>query len=296
MVLHSNKSTAYADATWTRWNGAYVVARYPDYADTSWVEELRRLGNTDELHGVQSFVSLRQADRALRARVDLGVSNATVFVIDVNRVRGGLWLHFANEGCIPDLQMPTPVFFRHCAAHILAQSPLADLPRRICSIDPLCTTQELESIRGFSVRELVHQCHGRVKHAAVLAARGDAMFEAPTLRALETRIGDAFTSLRSPEILNEVVHARHRFDRELPKSIPILQRAHDVLAESLHSLQLSGEHTPDAQAIAELDSRESPHLQAADFAAAIAREIIGESGFSGLTRRFNYVWLDGRRI
>lgn len=98
-------------------------------------------------------------------------------------------------------------------------------------------------------------------------------------------------------VLREVLSTARAFDQEHQPSTAILNEASDVIASSLRqSAWFETIETSNQPLVAEYTSRDIDHLQAADFAAGWAGDILEYQGVRALANSFRRVIVNGHLL
>ena len=97
-------------------------------------------------------------------------------------------------------------------------------------------------------------------------------------------------------MLAEILSTRRVFDDESPKTVNVLNRMSEEIAESLKDGFVGSGSISDEPLVKEVSSRAIDELQAADIAAGWAREIVDVGDSGSLAARFERLWINGKRI
>jgi hypothetical protein len=284
----------------------YVLAQFRADADLAWVGQLRSQLSTEELKFKQvreNRTRLRQTAQLWR-RVENGVRQATLVVIDPEPVAGQVTRSWQSQGAISGVDYNQDNVIRGCAAAIVAGTPIAHLPHALATVSSwrrvlgaYRTVEETMRPRPFSAPtddftpESIQQAIGTgLRSALVFAARAHATFDVASMDETARSTRDAFHSPLSCEMLREVLSTSRTFDQEDDRSAEVLNRASEAIAEHLRDELPCVSDQPLVQ---EQDSRAIDHLQAADIAAGWAREIIDAGGVRALGAVFERVWVNG---
>lgn len=95
-------------------------------------------------------------------------------------------------------------------------------------------------------------------------------------------------------LLKEALSRDRYFDEGDTQSVDIIKRCVQEVESSLHYFY--DEDSLPHPIIAEIDSEQSPYIQAADWATGIARDVYGKSGIEGVKQKFKYVIYNGETM
>lgn len=239
----------------------YILAQFSESSNLDWARDLRAFLGGGELK-YKSFLGLRhrvQAKRKLWENIQSGTSEATVVVIENAFYIEAIIYRLQNEGA--DL------------GHDVAFEEMLRLAA-LCMIDhaPIMRLRDLSQdlLHGSGVRFAQYDAESvykRIGHkfsdAVVFAARANASFDIESLnRAASTN--DLFLSPYMPRMATELGRVERVFDNEHQKSAALLN---EMMAVA----------NPDGGAgtrVSESDSASVDALQAADFTAGFACEIM----------------------
>lgn len=302
-LIYPVAASTYADARETSGRGVarkYVMAQFQDDADLHWVGRLRVRLAQDELK-YKSFDlptrrQVKSSDSDLYKAVENGIAQATVIVVDPEPFALLSELQYKEQHAIAGHDFTRADITRDCAVAILAGTPIAYLPEKLT----LCSSSRLFfpaiSLNGFAPEELLARVGG-LHGAKVLAARSQAMFDVQRSSVINHAVPDLIVSPLRDLVFKEILSTARTFDKEHPDSINVLNEAADVISGSLagspwfQAVQRSPEPL-----VRESDSRAIDHLQAADFAAGWAGDMLEFQGPRTLVNSFRRVIVNGRLL
>ena len=97
------------------------------------------------------------------------------------------------------------------------------------------------------------------------------------------------------EMLKQAISSDRFFDQGHPQSTAIIKGCFDAIEESLDYSE-KGLEAFNRGRVEELDSKESIHIQACDWASGIARNIYEFEGLKGLKERFSCVVFNSKIV
>jgi hypothetical protein len=202
IILPTAVST-YGDATKTEGPlQKYVLAVCRSNVDYEWVRLTRAALVKEELK-YRDFIEARpklRANKDLWAKIENGVGQATIVVIDPHEVEGLVrdTLDKADVERAGNLERAVK---EGCAAEIVAGTPVTFLPAELAKALPMSMTKivSLETFTPDSIRKRIGK---DLNNAMLFAARAHATFDVPALDtggAASTR--DAFRSRRLAKVV-----------------------------------------------------------------------------------------------
>jgi len=253
---------------------------------------------TEEL----KYVQFREARPKLRTqkslwqRIENGVGQATIVVIDPSPIEAQVKHYISSEGLTPRDGITDKLIIETCATAIIKLTPVCYLPQELSFAVPWGTYQPIASLADFAPDKLKERIGGGLQQAMIFAARAHAIFDLPTLDTSMSSTRDVFRSPLARLLLAELLATERHFDNENPKTAFLLNQAADEIAIALgEQLPVVGTLT-DKPLVTEVDSKAIDEIQAADIAAGWARDILETSEPSTLGTRFDRVWVNGQRI
>jgi hypothetical protein len=300
-IIFPNSAGTFGDSTKTMGSALsrkYVLAQFRCDANFDWVRELRAHLVRDELKYPDLRANepkLRQ-DRILWPRVENGVGQASIIVIDTNRIHGAVVSRALRDGAdLQDLENDIEGMVDECATALVSGTPIAYLPHSLARVVPWASLDLMDSLERFTPTDIRARIGGGLTQAQIFAARAHAVFDLASAEADTDRTIDVFGDPLARVMLSELLATPRGFDIEAPNTLPVLNEAAQVIARAVSQGVASGEIGP-AQLVREVDSRARDELQAADVAAGYARELLEIGGENALPSRFERVWINGRRL
>jgi hypothetical protein len=294
-------ATTYADSTNTGGEGLlrkYVLAQYRSDANHEWVRELRRLLVKDELK-YEHFRGARPKlmhDRSLWGRIEAGVAQATVIIIDPEGVMEVLRAHYLGQDAEPGIDFTDDDLHEKCATALIAGTPIAYLPYELVRVTPWSMFLPIGNLHSFAPSEIQKEIGPGLRDAKVFAARAHAMFDVVQNDRTVATTRDVIRSPLARVLLYEVIATQRMFDKEHPRSADLLDHAVQQIAETMLDDLPVWENGGEERRIQEVDSRAIDEIQAADITAGWARELLELGNLRGLADRFGRVYVNGKII
>lgn len=300
-IIIPTSVTSYADSTRTPGDPLgrkYILAQYRSDADLEWVRETRARLVVDELKWSafkQSEPKLR-TDRRLWSRIESGISDATIIVIDTDRVLWGMTARALSDGAelIELEQQSMESIVDSCAAAIVGSTPIAYLPHNLVRVVPWTRLQLLDDLGSFTPEGIREKIGAGLRQAQIFAARAHAIFDLATEDDEAVRTDDVFRSPLARVMLAELLGTPRTFDVEDPNTLPLLNEAAATIADAL-AVSLPETNTG-SSLVQEADSRDIDEMQAADVAAGWASDLLQRGDEKSLAARFKRIWVNGRRL
>jgi hypothetical protein len=296
ILLPSSYST-YGDSTLTEGPfRKHVLAQFRSDASLEWIRELRAAMVRDEVK-YRDIVAMRpqlRSQRTLWGRVEAGVSQATIIVIDPKPIDEQIRdLTELQRRDIPKEQMDQYIN-DCCATAIVAGTPFAYLPLEVAQAVPWGAFDPIASLADFTPDAIRGKIGGGLKQAMMFAARAHAAFDLKSTDSAAS-VQEVFRSPLATVMLAELIATTRNFDAESPITASVLNSMADQIGAQVES------HLPLGLSAAkplvrEIDSRAADELQAADVAAGWAREILEVSDLRAVADKFERVWSNGRRV
>lgn len=302
LIIPVSYST-YGDSTTTEGPlRKYVLAQFRSDADLSWVIDLRAELVKDEL----KYKAFREARPRLRKNRDLwqafklGVAQATIIVSDpaplVDAVRDSYVAQGGKEGAdFGDAEL-----HQGGAAALISRTPIAYLPDELVKASCWSPGERLASLDDFSPKQIQEEIGEGLKTASVFAARAHATFDVATRDASTKTTRDVYRSPLAPIILGELMSISRQFDEEHPASAEVLNRASEEIGRFIMSHLATPPEMNDLMLpvpllplVGEVASENIDHIQAADIAAGLAREILETADAETLLKTFEGVIVNG---
>lgn len=284
--------TTYGDASVTEGGRLrkYVLAQFRADANLEWVR--------DELK-YRDFTAARprlRARRELWARVENGVGQATVIVIDPQPYDVALREVLRDERIGPPEGFDERFIVDECATALIRDTPIAYLPSELMKAVPWTRFMPIGSLYNFAPDEIRRRIGRGLREAMIFAARAHAMFDLDTV---QRHVEATPLIYRSPVVqvtLAELLSTARVFDKENQETVDVLNEAAEEIAKNLAEGILADENVTSQPLVTEIDSRQIDHIQAADIAAGWAREMLELSDIRFLAGRFECVWVNGVRV
>jgi len=235
-----------------------------------------------------------RSQRILWGRVETGVSQATIIIIDPKPIDEQVRdLTAVQQRKIPEEKIDEYVS-DCCATAIVAGTPFAYLPLEIAKAVPWGVYDPIASLADFTPTAIREKIGGGLKQAMIFAARAHAIFDLKSIDSANS-VQEVFRSPLATVMLAELIATTRNFDAESPTTAAALNSMADQIGAQVES------HLPLGLSAAkpivrELDSRAIDELQAADVAAGWAREILEVSDLRAVANKFERVWSNGRRV
>ncbi len=296
LIIPTSAST-FGDATKT--SGPfqrYILAQFRSDADLEWIRRARSKLVKAELKwsDVKEARPSLKKDRDLWTRIEKGVGQATIVVIDPGAYEP-LVRDTLDKVEIEKAGDETKAVVDACTSEVLAGTPIAYLPAELHKAVPWVSHQ-ITSLEKFSPKEIADALGGGLKHAVIFAARAHAIFDVARLDESKSTTD----ALRSPRlarvILPEILSTARYFDIENPATVKLLNKAVDIIASAITGAFPGLGDIADQPLVIETDSKGYDELQASDVAAGWAREMLELSDAKNLGSQFERVWLNGKRI
>jgi hypothetical protein len=292
MIRRNFASVAYGDSCKTGTN-AYVLAQFRADANLGWVQDLRSLLDVKELK-FKHYDRRRHevaANRRVFQALHAGIEQAEITIIDRPQYQEYAYFAFIYDGADPKGDFDIDDVNRRAAFKMIWDSPLGKLAR-FRNFDWFLG--ESNSAPASLIEEVQEEVGGKLNDAVVLAARSHAMLTpSETWELIETI--SPFGSKSLPHRLNLVLQMRRTFDTEHAKSVPVLNRFVEDAADAIHLpsglTRLYGHRAP----VVEESSHTTTHIQAADFAAGWAADMLISTNrdYRTLARKFCVVIKNG---
>lgn len=299
--------TGYSDSTKTGDN-KYVLASFRADANLGWVVDLRSFLNLAELK-YRDYLPQKQrvaSHARIQTHLNKGIAEAELTVIDVTRYVGYAYVDLVNQGAEPLGDFDLSTLHRMAADDMLLDSPFSlrrdemhsGFPTDSSLVRQRCFRGALQELPDFDPSEIRRRAGGKLRDVQVLAARAYSMLspsEYQELRflACEPRVG--FGLRRNIERIKKLAHF---FDTEHTKSLPLLNELVGQIAEVSGIPSRLASVLTSKTPVREASSTTSDHIQAADFAAGWASDLLVSTNndFRALARQVRWVTLNGVNI
>ena len=241
----------------------YILAQLPETTNLEWARELRTALGGGELK-YQKYLGLRhkvQADKKLWKRVQNGTSEATIVVIENSFYIDAIAYRLHEEGADLGHDVTFDAMLRQAALCMIEHTPIMRLPDLIPDLigDPMSNSHR------YSPEIVYGRIGAKFSDATVFAARAHAAFDVDALYTAAST-NELFLSPFRRRLVSEVDRFERVFDQEHSKSAAMLN-------EMFGSYDKRSKGTPIAR-ITESGSDSNDWLQAADFSAGFASEIM----------------------
>jgi len=311
----------FADESWggNEWFRPIVLAHMSSDTDLYWFFELykRRKNKNGEFKANEARMILDSLDIRLKNKIWQSFQNVTIIIIDPKKYLSNPPIKIINGGIIqlgdniinrshPNYNSLRESLQDYLSKRILLDSPASDIDYSMRKISDYIDMYPLFDERDFYTDLILQKINKKDPKKRVI-----------NTAKLSTRLHSAFFELKDPETKEEtlikVLSGRRYFNpayyyRELlyqsisparffdegdRLSIKIIKELHEKINQGL---QQFNKYTLPSPKIIELDSKKDIRIQAADVAAGIARDIYERHGIKGLRDKFNYVFVNERKI
>lgn len=301
--------TGYGDSTRTG-DGKYVLACFRADASLGWVVELRSFMNKPELK-YKDYLPRRHhvaSNAALQANLNKGLAEAELTIVDGNRYKALAYVDLIDQGAEPGGDFDLNTLHRMAADGMLRDSPFSLRPEEAYlglpadgSIKKLTRqrfSDALEELPAFDPNEIRERAGGKLRDVQVLAARAHSMLSPTEFRELRLAICSPIYAGGLPRNMERLKKLAHVFDVEHAKSVPLLNELVGQIAEASGVPRGIAAHMASATPIREAPSTSSDHIQAADFAAGWAADLLvaTNNDFRALARQVRWITLNGVNI
>lgn len=299
LIVPTGTST-FGDATSTEGGRLrkYVLAQLRADAELEWVSALRARLVKDELKYVD-FRAARprlRADRALWSKIERGISQASIIIIDPDPVEREIReLIDAEAGSGVGRQLNEHLVTDLCASAIVANTPIAYLPENLARAVPWGAYDPIANLEAYTPSKIRSRIGRGLRQAQVFAARAHAMFDLATASQVVTT-DSIFRSPLAPVMLAELVSTVRTYDQENPTTVAVLNSAANEIALRVEGRFPDWGGGPEGPLVREVSSRTLDELQAADIAAGWARDALEVGDARSLGAQFERVWANGIRI
>ena len=244
----------------------YILAQFQERSELDWARDLRAALVARELK-YQKYLALRQkiqADKKLWKRVQDGTAEATVVVIENSFYINAIAYRLKTEGADLGHDVTFAAILRQAALCMIDHAPVMRIP------DLMSGMIRFPGARPHRLPEYTAETiYGRIgekfNDATVFAARAHAAFDIDALaRAASTN--ELFLSPHRPALLSQFHDIERVFDNEHPKSAAMLNEMFRGYDQRSHNATVTR--------VSETSSDSNDWLQAADFCAGFASEIM----------------------
>lgn len=299
--------TGYGDSTRTGDN-KYVLASFRADANLGWVLDLRSFLNLPELK-YKEYAPRKQhvaSNARIQTSLNRGLAEAELTIVDVERYKVLAYSDLVAQGAEPGGDFDLSTLHEMAADDILRDSPFGITNEQPYTGFPADGTpfrrssfsDVLEELPQFDPREIRRQAGGKLKDVQVLVARAHSMLSPSEFRELRLIVAQPMFRGNFLKSIERVKKLAHVFDTEHSKSVPLLNHLVGQIAEVSgippHIAANLAAKTP----IREASSLSSDHIQAADFAAGWAADLLvaTNNDFRALARQVRWVTINGLSV
>ena len=301
--------TGYGDSTRTGDN-KYVLACFRADANLGWVVELRSFLNIPELK-YREYSPRRQhvaSNVRLQANLNRGLAEAELTIIDVDPYKAYAYEDLIGRGAEFGVDFNIGTLNQMAADDMLRDSPFSLSAEEIYHGIPASAayrklvnqsfSDALEELPDFDPKEIRRRAGGKMKDVQVLAARAHSMLSPSEFQELRFMVCHPWGRGNFAENLERIKKLAHVFDVEHAKSIPLLNELVGQIAEVSGVSRHLAAGLASSAPIREASSLSSDHIQAADFAAGWAADLLvaTNNDFRALARQVRWVTLNGMSI
>jgi hypothetical protein len=298
--------TGYGDSTRTGDN-KYVLACFRADTNLGWVVELRSFLNISELK-YRDYLPKRQyvaSNTRLQVSLNKGLAEAELTVVDVERYKALAFVDLIDRGAEPGGDFDLNTLNRMAADDMLRDSPFSLRSEEMYRGLPVDGTYQtltsqsfsdrLQELPDFDPQPIRHRAGGKLKDVQVLAARAHSMLSPSEFQELRFIVGCPMYTGSLARNLERIKKLAHIFDVEHAKSVPLLNELVGQIAEVSGIPRHLATHLASSRPIREASSTLSDHIQAADFAAGWAGDLLvaTNNDLRALARQVRWVTLNG---
>lgn len=173
--------TTYGDSTLTEGGTLrkYILAVFRSDSTLDWVGFIRSSVGKDELK-YGDFVRARHRlirDRVNWKRIEAGVGQASIIVIDPEPVVDQLVTAAKSEAVDPAIAMNTKLLTESCATALIEGTPIAYLPQSLARAVPWSIYDPVATLDDFSPQTIRNAIGSGLRKAQIFAARAHAAFD-----------------------------------------------------------------------------------------------------------------------
>ena len=289
---------AYGDSCQTG-DDKYVIAQFRSDASLGWVHDLRSFLNKPELK-YKWFLPERHrvmAKAELWKKVESGVFQAEITIVDPRVYRTFSILEWLDKQAEPGIDFDERTINEETGLLVIECSPLRiaqDFGGDWHFARFNLLTDEITDVGDFRAATVKQRAGGKLKDAVVVAARAHAMISPSDQKEIVARCtlssaSDFESAVASIKKMSRI------FDVEHAKSVPILNEFSARVAHAAGVMGASIFHRGAIDPVAEADSRDAEHLQAADVAAGWAVDLLTltNGDYRSLAQKFAWVGVNG---
>lgn len=299
--------TGYGDSTRTGDN-KYVLASFRGDANLGWVVDLRSFLDIPELkygdylrrkHHVAS-------NSRVQSNLNHGLSDAELTIIDVRRYITFAYVDLIDRGATPggDFDMGTlhemaaDDVLRHTPFNLQIDDSLAGLSSSVRWLGRGSSSDQLEELSDFDPKEIRRRAGGKLRDVQVLAARANSILSPTEFLELRMLVAEPHLKHQFQPNLERIKKLAHVFDVEHAKSVPLLNGLVAQLAEVSGIPRRVASELAMNSPIKEAPSDASDHIQAADFAAGWAADLLvaTDNDYRVLAQKVRWITVNGVSI
>ena len=145
----------------------YVLAQFRSNANLDWVGVLRARLVKDELK-YRDFREVRprlKKDRELWKKIEMGVGQASVIVIDPEQVYYAVESILESEGAEKDIDFDEKSLIDECATAIIGMTPIAYLPFELTKAVPWSWFDAIQNLEDYLPNKLKKRIGGNLRDA-----------------------------------------------------------------------------------------------------------------------------------
>jgi hypothetical protein len=292
----------YGDSSHTA-DGKYVIASFRADANLAWVVDLRSFLNIAELK-YRDYAPLEQkywvqANAPLYRNLIRGLSEAELTIIDQEKYDWKVYFDLIDKGAKPNEDFDLRTVRERAADMMLRDSPLSLRPTEGFSMDRMREgSAVLEELTDFDPTDIRRRSGGKHRDAVVLSARAHSMLSPSEFMELRLMVEQPYLRGSIAENMERIAKLGHVFDVEHPKSLPILNELVGQVAEASGIPHHAARLLSLRNRVREEPSNVSDHIQAADFAAGWAAELLNstDGDYRALAGKVRWVGVNGVAI
>jgi hypothetical protein len=297
----------YGDSSHTA-DGKYIIASFRADANLGWVVDLRKFLNLPELK-YRDYAPLEIRNRVaanspLYRKMIGGLADAELTIIDQQRYTWKEFFRLRELGATFGEDFTLRDIQSSAANQMILDSPLGlpddysqspAMQRMVRVSEVLGGNATLQELPRTDVSELHQRSGGKFKDAVVLSARAHSMLSPSEFFELRYMAENPYMRGTLVENMRRASEMGHIFDHEHQKSVPILNELVSKVASAggvpphvALTLRLKGPVREEA-------SHLTDHMQAADFAAGWAADLLTstDSDFRALAAKVRWVSVNG---
>jgi hypothetical protein len=238
------------------------------------------------------------SNRELSQKVLSGLEQAELTIIDLPMYRRITVIDLIDQGAEAGHDFDLTIINELTARRMISESPLGRLSHLEDELEGISFTYFREGKPSPTPAELQARAGGKLTDAVVLAARAHSMLSpSETMEVVLAFGGGAYGPSSLAGALDIVKSMGRAFDVEHEKSLPILNELVDRVARAarLPTFVVSRGRE---RAVSEEASHMTDHMQAADFAAGWAADLLlaTNGDYRALAKRFRWVGVNGVAI